>query len=220
MGLLLSVDDQRNVAYKVLAEAWRAQQGVTGNVLVEFHSADQIEIATKMQKVIKSAHRKGCDCVMFVVDQESHDPSKRDLLKRIRGAFEELCANLSEGVTVGLIIAHSCLECWLLTDVQAIVRFQVGKRGVRYNPSQSGRTEKYNPPQAVEAITHIMRLVAQKRGVKDTKRVKYEKSRSGKIAEQMQDLKKAAQRNGSFGYFLEMVVCDQDGCVHRQPQRD
>ncbi len=217
MGLLLSVDDSSNAAYKILAENWRRQYGINAHVFVEFHSADEIETVSKMRKVIASAQRKQCTCVMFVVDQESHDPNKRPLLRRIGQAFDELCTDPPKDMTVGLIVAHSCLECWLLTDVQAIVRFQAGNRGVNYIPTQSGQTERYTPLQAGESITHIMRQVARQRGARELKRVRYEKSKSGEIAEQMQELATAAQRNRSLAYFFEMVVCDQNGCEYRQP---
>lgn len=223
MGLLLSVDDSSNAAYKILAENWRRQYGINAHVFVEFHSADEIETVSKMQKVITSAQRKQCTCVMFVVDQESHDPNKRTLLRRITQAFQafdELCTHPPKDMTVGLIVAHSCLECWLLTDTQAIVRFQAGNRGVKYTATQSGQTEGYTPPQAEESITHIMRQVVRERGARELKRVRYEKSKSGEIAKQMQELATAAQRNQSLAYFFEMVVCDQNGCEYRQPQRE
>ncbi len=220
MGLLLSVDDSSNAAYKILAENWRRQYGINTHVFVEFHSVDEIETVAKMQKVVASAQHKQCNCVMFVVDQEPHDPSKRALLRRITQAFDELCEDPPKDMIVGLIVAHSCLECWLLTDTQAIVRFQAGNRGSRYTPQQSGQTEGYTPSQAEETITHIIRQVAKEKGTRDTKRVRYEKSKSGEIAEQMQMLATAAQRNRSLAYFLEMVVCDQNGCEHRQPQRE
>lgn len=218
MGLLLSVDDRRNAAYKTLAERQREQLQMTGEVKVEFHTSDEIETAAKMERIVESARWKGCHCVMFVVDQESHDPNRRVPLQRIIHAFVELCKTLPADITAGLIVAHSCLECWLLTDVQAIVRFQSGGRGVRFAPQQSGQTERDNPTQAAETITHIMRQVAREKGVKDLKRVKYEKSRAGEIAQQMQDLNAAAKRNQSFGYFLEMVLCDKNGCDYIQPQ--
>lgn len=220
MGLLLSVDDSSNAAYKILAENWRRQYGINAHVFVEFHSADEIETVSKMQKVIASAQRKQCKCVIFVVDQEPHDPSKRTLLRRIGQAFDVLCTDPPKDMTVGLIVAHSCLECWLLTDTQAIVRFQAGNSGIRYTPQQSGQTEGYTPPQAEETITRIIRQVAKGKGTRDTKRVRYEKSKSGEIAEQMQELATAAQRNRSLAYFFEMVLCDQNGCEHKQPQRE
>lgn len=220
MGLLLSVDDSRNAAYKMLAQVWREQQRAEGDVKIEFHTADEIETAAKMRRIIVDADRKGYNCAMFVVDQEPHDPSKRVLLERITQAFQELCTDLPVGITVGLIVAHSCLECWLLTDVQAIVRFQAGGRGVRFAPQQSGQTERYNPTQAAETITHIMRQVASERDPRKAKRARYEKSRAGEIAQQMQDLRAAARRNQSFGYFFEMVLCDKDGCHYIQTQQE
>jgi len=217
MGLLLSVDDSRNAAYKVLAEVWREHCHTAGEVKIEFHTGDEIETATKMRRIVESAVRKDCHCVMFVVDQEPHDPGRRAPLQRIVLAFEELCKNLPTDITVGLIVAYSCLECWLLTDVQAIAHFQSGGRGLNYRPNQSGQTERYNPIEAVEEITNIMRQVARERGVRDLKRVKYEKSRAGEIAQHIQCLA-AKDRNESLKYFLEMILCDKDGCAYKQPQ--
>jgi len=171
-----------------------------------------------MTRIIDDAVRKSCNCVIFVVDQETHDPSKRVLLERITSAFEDLCTNLPEGITVGLVVAHSCLECWLLADAPAIARFQAGKRGVRYDPAQSGQTERYNPIEASQAITNIMRQVARAGGMRDTKRIKYEKSHSAEIVQKMEDFSAAAKRNQSLMYFFEMVLCDKDGCTHIQPQ--
>ncbi len=216
MGLLISVEDLYRDAYKILAEKWRDQRGVGGKVKVEQHTPDEIDTAAKMHKVIESARRKGCNCVIFVVDQESHNPSHRDKLQEFQRAFDDLCRNVPDGITVGFIIAHSCLECWLLSDVHAIVRYQAGKRGVSYTPDQSSRTERYTPPQAVEAITHILRQVAKEKDHRSAKRVKYEKSSSGDIAKKMQDLEVSKRNNRSLNYFFDRVLCDKDGCEHRQ----
>jgi hypothetical protein len=218
MGLLISVEDLYGDAYKTLAKKWREQHGVGGKVKVEQHTPNDIDTADKMHMVIESARRKGCNCVIFVVDEESHNPSHSKKLQEFQRAFEELCRNVPDDIAVGFIIAHSCLECWLLSDVHAIVRYQAGKRGVRYPPRQSGQTEGYTPPRAVETITHILRQVEKEKDKRKAKRVRYEKSSSGDIAKKMQDLGAAARNNRSLKYFLDMVLCKKDGCEYRQPK--
>jgi len=223
MKLRLYVEDRYFQAYEILARKWHATEG--GQCEVDLVQAVRLRpdrIRDGMYKNVIRARHDGFDCVVFALDQEA--PHERSVLvDDVRAAFEQLCHRLSgdpelHDVLVGLVIVRSCLECWLLTEVQAIVRFACSRGGaMNYNPRQSGDTERFSPNQAVAEITHVLREVGRRQGKRNLKRIKYEKSASADIVSHIAALPEAVDRNCSLAYFCDMVTCQKDGCEHRQP---
>lgn len=224
MKLWLYVEDSNHEVYEILAKKWHeTDQGRCEVNLTKAVTLRLDRMRDGMRKHVILARKSGFNCVVFVLDREaSHE--RPVLVNDIRAAFERLCQELPndrelQGMRVGLIVAKSCLECWLLTEVQAIIRFAC-RRGkhVTYSPPQSGETEKFSPNEAITEITHILREIRRKAGRHDVKRSKYEKSESTDIAREMSDLSQAVGRNRSLAYFCEMVTCERSGCDY--PQSD
>jgi hypothetical protein len=120
-------------------------------------------------------------------------------------------------VTVGLVVARTCLECWILADAQAIVKFACrnNRRGYHDAP-QRGDTETISPSAAADEITRILRVVGKRANKPDTRRLKYEKSAVADIAAKIENLPVASRRNKSLAEFCERVTCKQSDCG-RQP---
>ena len=224
MKLRLYVEDRYFQAYEVLAEKWhKTKQGQCEVDLVRAVHLHLDRMRDEMRRYVVRALKDGFNCVVFMVDQEApHERS--ELIHDIRSAFDQLCREIVSGrnlrgLKVGLFIVRSCLECWLLTEAQAIVRFACrrGKR-VSYNPRQRGDTELLSPRRASGEITHILRKVAKKAGKRNLKRVKYEKSAVPDMIEQMSELPQAARRNRSLSHFFTLVAGERSGCD--QPQSD
>jgi hypothetical protein len=175
----------------------------------------------RMREYVVRAQYDGFHCIVFVLDEET--PHARPaLVNDIRNAFEELCLLLQDDqqlqdVKVGLVITRNCLECWLLADVQAIVRFAC-RRGkqVNYSPAQPGDTERFSPNEAANEITHILREVSKRQGKRDVKRIRYEKSAIADIMQHVIVSPETVDRNRSLVYFCEIVTCERSGCDHPQ----
>lgn len=224
MQLRLYVEDRYFQAYEILATKWhKTEQGQCEVNLVRAVHLRLDKMRDEMRKYVVRARNDGFNCVIFVLDQEA--PHERSILiNDIRAAFERLCQELPgtqglQDVRVGLVIIRSCLECWVLTETQTIVRFAC-RRGmhVNYNPRQRGDTELLSPKEAANEITHILREVAKRAGKHHLKRIKYEKSAVPDVVQQMNELPRAAGRNRSLAYFFDMVTCQRSGCDH--PQSD
>jgi hypothetical protein len=218
MRLYLYVEDQYHQAYEALARKWYATSD--GSCDVSAIRAVRLrpdQMCHEMRDHVLLAHRSGFNCIVFVLDREAPH-ARTDLIDQIQAAFDRLCNALPDdkeldGVTLGLVIAESCLECWLLTDTQAVVRFACRNRQqVSYRPEQSNETERLNPKQASDAIRHILRETARKQGNRNANRLKHEKSANADIVEHMADIGQAIRRNGSLLTFCKLVTCRHKGC--------
>jgi hypothetical protein len=176
----------------------------------------------QMLKHVIRAKKDGFNCVVFVLDLESSSERAR-FVRDLQSTFAEVCRELQDDRTVqdmkvGLVVAKSCLESWLLADAQAVVRYAC-RRGTRvnYHPNQHGDTELLRPGEARDEITHILREVARRRGQRKPRRLKYEKSSTPEMIKQMDELPQAARRNHSLEYFIRRITCETSGCDH--PQR-
>jgi hypothetical protein len=175
----------------------------------------------RMYRQVTRAVHDGFECVVFVLDQEA-SPQRAEFVRDLQSAFDELCRELEndrylQHMKVGLVVAKSCLESWLLADAQAVVRYACrhGSR-VNYQPSQHGNTESLRPGQARNEITHILREVARRRGQHKSRQCIYEKSTTPEMIEHMAQLPQAAARNASLRYFFRRVTCATSGCDEPQ----
>ena len=226
MKLHLYVEDRNFKAYETLARTWHTtNQGHCEVNSVKAVTLRLDRMRADMYKYVVRAQYEGFNCIVFVLDQEAtHD--RLTLIGDIHAAFERLCSSLRDdcqlqAVKVGLVIAKSCLECWLLTDVQAVVHFAC-RRGkiVNYSPAQAGDTERFSPNEAADKITQILREVSKRQGKHETKRIKYEKSAVADMIPYMDELPRAVNRNRSLAYYCEMVTCERSGCDYPQPDSE
>ena len=224
MKLRLYVEDRYFQTYEILATKWhQTSSGRVSQVKAVTLGLDRMR--DFMCEYVYRARRDGFDCVVFVLDREEAY-ERAVLIREVRAAFERLCQELPtnrelQDVRVGLVIVKSCLECWLLVETQAIVRFACRRgRRVSYTPPQRGDTEQLSPNEAVGEITHILREVARQAGRHDVKRIKYEKSAIPDMVQQMTELPQALSRNHSLSYFCDMITCERSGCDHPQPDNE
>jgi hypothetical protein len=221
--LRLYVEDRYFRSYEALARKWHSGIGAQPGVShVEAVHLRLDRMGDRMYKQIARAKNDGFDCVVFVLDQES-SPERHEFVRDLHSTFVEVCRELEgdrdlQHMKVGLVVAVSCLECWLLADAQAVVRFAC-RRGTRvnYSPRQRGNTELLGSKEACDEITHILREVARRRGQHKANRLRYEKSATPEMIEQMGELAQAAHRNHSLDYFFRRVTCQTSGCD--SPQR-
>ena len=223
MRLRLYVEDRYFQSYQVLAEKWH--EAIQGQCNVDHVHAMHLcldRMRDEMYRYVVRAHQDGINCVIFVADQES-STERSKFIRELRSTFEQVCRDLEsdrnlQHMRVGLVTARSCLECWLLADVRAIVRFACRRgRHVNYAPHQSGRTESFSPKHAENEITHILRESARRAGKRRLKRIRYEKSAAPEMIRQMGELSQAACRNHSLGYFFRRITCEVSGCDDPQP---
>jgi hypothetical protein len=174
----------------------------------------------QMTRLVENAARDGFDCIVFVVDQEVVSERRRQILalhQQCEQIRRSLASNeLRWNIKVGLVVARTCLECWILADTQAIVEFacRTDPRGY-YSAPQPGDTEMISPSAAADRITHILREVGKRANKADTRRLKYEKSAIADIAAKMSNLDEAGRRNKSLAEFCERVACKQSDCGRR-----
>ena len=216
MRLNLYVEDTAGrAAYERLARKWCELQGIPCEQ-VRAIARPLNDILDKMRLLVENAVRDGFDCIVFVVDQEVVPERKRQI-RMIHQQCELICRSLADSdrvnVTVGLVVARTCLECWILADVQAVVKSACGKnRRGYYVATQHGNTQLLTPKDAANAITHILREVGRQAGKQDTGRIKYEKSAVADIAAKIENLPVASLRNKSLAEFCERVTCKQSDC--------
>lgn len=223
MRLRLYVEDTYFQSYEVLARKWHNtthEQSDVSHVHAMHLRLDRMR--DQMCKHIIRAKKDGFNCVVFVLDQESSS-ERAQFIRDLRSTFEEVCHELEndrylQDMKVGLVVAKSCLETWLLADAQAVVRYAC-RRGTRvnYHPNQHGNTESLSPKEACDEITHILREVARRRRQRNSNRFRYEKSATPEMIEQMDELPQAAGRNHSLRYFFRRIACETSGCD--DPQR-
>jgi hypothetical protein len=174
------------------------------------------DVLNKMELLVDKAAQDGFDCIVFVVDQEIVPERKRQI-RLIHQQCEQICRSLADSdrvnVNVGLVVARTCLECWILADAQAIVEFACrnNRRGYHDAP-QRGDTETISPLAATDEITRILREVGKRANKRDPRRLKYEKSAIADIAAKMENLPVASRRNKSLAEFCERVTCKQSDC--------
>ncbi len=218
MRLRLYVEDTYFQSYEVLARKWhnitRDQPGVS-HIHAMHLRLDRMR--DQMYKHITRAKKDGFNCVVFVLDQESSS-ERTQFIHDLSSTFEKVCRELEDDqylqdMKVGLVVAKSCLEAWLLADAQAVVRYAC-RRGTRvnYHPNQRGNTELLSPREACDEITHILREVARRRRQRNSNRFRYEKSATPEILKQMDELPQAASRNRSLEYFFKRITCETSGC--------
>jgi len=215
MRLNLYVEDTAGrVAYEHLARMWCESQGIPCEQ-VRAIAPPFNDVLDKMGLLVEKAVRDGFDCIVFVVDREVAPERKRQI-RMIHQQCEQICRSLADSdrvnVTVGLVVARTCLECWILADAQAIVEFACRNNRQGYHDApQRGDTETISPSAATDEITRILREVGR-RAKKDTSRLKYEKSAIAAIAAKMENLPIASRRNKSLAEFCERVTCKQSDC--------
>ena len=224
MKLQLYVEDSRSFeAYELLAKKWLQMSPNRSNVdSVRAIFVPAGDMPESMSRLVENAATDGYHCIAFVLDQETAD-NRTDLLQRCRESFDQLCGDVVDrrdggDFRIALIIAKSCLECWLLTDTEAVKRAGPGGKYVNYTPEQPGDTQMLAPKEAEAKITHLWREIARRKGQR--RRPRYEKSTAVDIAREMNDFSQSSNRNRSFAYFLRMVSCTRDGCHDRQPEAD
>ena len=226
MRLRLYVEDKYFKSYETLATKWHST--TDGQCSVNHVRAVKLglkKMRDEMPRYVRRAQKDGFGCVVFVLDQEKSG-QRSALLNDIRAAFERLCQEQPHNreirdMKVALVVAKTCLECWILTDVKAIVYFVyfACRRGtrVRYSPQQRGDTEQLDPGEAVNEITHILREVGKRQNKRDLKRIKFEKSQVPDMVDQMNNLPEAIHKNHSLKCFCDTVTCRASGCDRLQP---
>ena len=217
MRLNLYVEDTAGrVAYEHLVRKWCESQGIPCEQ-VRVIAPPFNDVLNKMELLVDKAAQDGFDCIVFVVDQEIV-PERKHQIRAIHLRCEQICRSqaansLLRNITVGLVVARTCLECWILADVQAVVKSACGQNGRGYYvATQRGDTQMLTPKAAASEITHILREVGRQAGKQDTGRIKYEKSAVADIAAKMENLPIASRRNKSLAEFCERVACKQSDC--------
>ena len=226
MSVLIFVEDKLCQSYDILA---REQLGIPrldrSKVKAQKIELEEVTTLVGWQALVETAHKTGFDCVVVVIDQEVNwqSPDRPDKLRQVQEAYGQWCRWLDilppnhqiKQTKVSLVVSQTCLECWLLADTQAVVRFAVGKgKSVPdYRPQQSGRTENTHPREAQQQITRILAEVSRRTGHKS--RREHEKSMNQDICKYL-DPARAQRNNASLAYFLDQVRCERSGCNNRQ----
>ncbi|MBN1316155.1 MAG: hypothetical protein JXA42_11820 [Anaerolineales bacterium] len=223
MSLLILVEDEIIESYEILA---RKQLGLQrpdrSQIRAQKINTNEVDSVDGWSGLVNSAIEEGRNCIVVVVDEEdaSRSLDRPRKLQEIKQAFSNWCESVSSSspddsqrnILVSLVISKTCLECWLLADVQAVVSFASGGRRIRYRPNQSGRTNHSTPHQAKNEITQIIRNVNRERNSR--RKRKYEKSSAPDICTFI-NLDRA-NNNSSLLYFLHQVHCQTSGCINRQ----
>ena len=117
----------------------------------------------ELKRLVQEAATDGYDCVIFLIDREGSEfrsPGRPKLLRDICTAFQQLCQEgIVSSVRVALVIASPCVEAWLLGDIDGLIEYARGPRGLhRFTGSgfRSCPTDQVNNPQ-----TRIQRLFEQ-----------------------------------------------------------
>ncbi len=231
MPLQIFVEDKLNEAYEILAGkalGLSPGQGNRRQVRASIIEPDDLTNADSLFDLVTRSQKAGYDCVMFIMDEESQPVSadRPAKLRDFRLAFEALCKHIEtlgekhplRRVQVIRVVAKRCLECWLLSDPQAIVHYGRGSKGVDYQPAPR-TTEDMTPPQASEQIGHILREVGRRAGRRDLQQVRSGNIKSrGKAIAQYIDMTRSRPYNRSLAYFFDMATCHQSGCLQPCPE--
>ena len=215
MKIQIYAEDTHCEAFAVLAEKAVRQAVPDASPVVSAVRRGAREMRREMSALVRGAHLDGFSRVIFVLDRESEWSRERPaLIFDTCQAFKELCRELAAhpelgGVKVALVIANRCLESWLLADVDGLIRYARGKRGLhRFTGSsfRSGRTEDVDRP--VWRINTLFAEIA-----KDTRSrpKRCEKSKLKAMAHSV-DPEHGRGNNRSFAYFLDIVTDQEDGC--------
>ena len=217
MKIQIYAEDTHCEAFAVLAEKAIRQAVPDASPIVSAVRRGAREMQREMSALVRGAHQDGFSRVIFVLDRESEWSRERPaLIVDICRAFDRLCRELPSaqelaGVKVVLVIANRCLESWLLTDVDGLIEYARGKRGLhRFTGSsfRSGRTDEIDRP-----VRRIDALFAQVAIDIQSGPKRCEKSKLKQMAHFV-DPQRGQNNNRSFAYFLEMVTSDRDGCGH------
>ena len=204
--VLIYTEDEHNQLPATLA------QRLTGTLprVVQESISKWVE-SQALQKLVKRAARKGCDCVIFLIDRERsefHSPGRPKLLRDICTAFQQLCQEgIAGNVQVALVIASPCVEAWLLGDVDGLIEYARGPKGLhRFTGSRfrSCPTDQVDNPQ-----TRIQELFNQVANDTKSRPKTYQKSQLKKIAEHINPDRIC---NESFHYFRDFLLGKVDGC--------
>lgn len=231
MPLQIFVEDKLNEAYEILAAKALGLPAAPINrrqVRASIIDPDDLTAPDRLLDLVSKSQAAGFDCVMFIMDEEAlpASPDRTAKLRDFRQAFAELCRRLESlsdehalrTVQVIRVVAKRCLESWLLSDPQAIVRAVSGSRGISYTPSAHA-TEDVTPSAAAEQIAHIIREVGKRSGRRDLQQVRSGSIKSrGKAIAQYVDVTRARHNNRSLAYFFDMANCQQSGCLQPCPE--
>lgn len=208
------VEDARHEPYRELANKL-LPQGTRVRV-AQVHLNELTSMETLQDFVNRSA-RAGATQVIFMMDfEDGTDAGRRKALRAFERVFQELCTQMdNHSLRVVRIEVHTCLECWLLSDPQAIVRAFGGPSNYAPSPKQ---TDRLRPQEALEQIAHILREVGRRVG---KHRLQQTKKRAAKrLAKRIApaiDLDTARQYNCSLEYFCQVIAQTLSGCKHPFP---
>ena len=219
MKVQIYAEDIHCEAFAVLARKaiMQAQPGASDAPVVSAVRRKIHEMQREMLTLVRGAYQDGYRRIIFAVDRESEQSRERpELVAQVCRAFAQLCRELPDhqdlaGVRIALVVADRCLESWLLADVDGLIDYARGPRGLhRFTGAsfRSGRTEDADRPD--QRIGALFGEVARDTSSR-TKRC--EKSSLKAIA-QFVDPERAQGHNRSLAYFVEMVAGRGDGCDH------
>jgi len=220
------VEDKLCEAYRSLAT--KALGSSALSVHVARATLDELTSFGDLLDLARCAQRSGCQQVIFALDHEGHDAAQArvDARRRFQEAFQQLCNHVVclpasdplKQLRLVRVEVRSCLEAWLLSDPQAIVKAFSGPADYRPDVRQ---TEALSPREARDGIAHIVRQISGRKGNRRLARMSGSavKSEGAKIAEHL-DLDRARRNNRSLDYFCEMVAQQGDGCRQPCPELD
>jgi hypothetical protein len=228
------VEDKLCEVYEVLAakalafSAHHAAESDKHSIRASQVTLDELISDKHLLDLARRSQRSGCQQVIFALDHEGSGaaPERADARHHFREAFQALCNHIAclsdedplKQLRLVRVEVHSCLEAWLLSDPQAIVKAFSGPADYRPDVRQ---TEALSPREARDGIAHIVRQIGGRKGNRRLARMRGSdvKSEGAKIAEHL-DLDRARRNNRSLDYFCEMVAQQGDGCRQPCPELD
>lgn len=226
LDIQIFVEDKLCDAYRILAI--KALGASALSVHVARATLNELTSFGDLLDLARRAQRSGCQQVVFALDHEGHDAKQErvDARRRFQETFQQLCDHVARlpasdplrQLRLVRVEVRSCLEAWLLSDPQAIVKAFSGPADYRPDVRQ---TEALSPREARDGIAHIVRQIGGRKGNRRLARMSGSavKSEGAKIAEHL-DLDRARRNNRSLDYFCEMVAQQGDGCRQPCPELD
>ncbi len=181
------------------------------NVEATWGSIGEWEDKEELKQLVQAAVTDGYDCVIFLIDRERgeiHSPGRPKLLREICTAFQQLCQEgIAGNVRVALVIASPCIESWLLGDVDGLIEYARGPKGLHRFTGKGFYhcpTDQEDNPQT--RIQELFNQVAKDTGSRPKT---YQKSQQREIAQHVDPDRIC---NESFHYFRDFLLGKVDGC--------
>ena len=211
MKVLIYTEDERNELPAELAKGILKKHVPGAYAKTRRGSIGEWKDEEELKQLVQGAATDGYDCVIFLIDRERsefHSPGRPKLLRDICTAFQQLCQEgIAGNVQVALVIASPCVEAWLLGDVDGLIEYARGPKGLhRFTGSRfrSCPTDQVDNPQ-----TRIQELFNQVANDTKSRPKTYQKSQLKKIAEHINPDRIC---NESFHYFRDFLLGKVDGC--------